>query len=714
MTRRTRLHIEALEDRCLPSFSPAVSYPGGSSPQSLATADFNNDGRLDLVTSNPGDNTICVLLGDGQGGFGSAADFDAWPTELVADRASLAVADFNQDGSLDVATVQFGYEAEYWLVSATSLLLGNGDGTFQPATFIGGGALAVAAGDLNNDGHMDLVFGCDDYNSFGYLQVYLGNGAGGFTYPASHWLSGAPDALTVGDVNGDRKLDVMVLHGNGYFIPGNGDGTFMNVLYNGEFYTTPGGLRVALGDLTGDGKLDVVFPGATIATHSWGVGGFSGPTNHSANGNLHTGVAMGDFNGDGHLDGVTSDADTGTISALLGNGNGTLSYVEAFATGSSPWAVAVGDFNGDGYLDVAAANGGSNTVSVLLNDGDWDDLPPPPPPTPTLAIDNAAVTEGNTGAVSATFTVSLSAPINVPVTVSYSTADSSATAGSDYQAASGTLTFAPGETTKTITVLVNGDRLGESHESYSVRLTNATAATIAQDWGNGTIFDDEPWISISDVTVTEGNTGSVNATFTVTLSFAYDADVTAHCGTADGSATADSDYTAGSGVVTIPAGQTSATVPIAVLGDRLGEPTESFAVNLSGVSNAYIADGQGVGAILDDEPRISITNVTKKEGNGKKTTLFTFTVTLSAAYDQAVTMSYSTVNGTATTGDGDYLAKTGTLTFAPGQTTKTITIEVKGDRKWEPNETFYLDLFGLSSNALFTKNRGIGTILNDD
>jgi hypothetical protein len=106
--------------------------------------------------------------------------------------------------------------------------------------------------------------------------------------------------------------------------------------------------------------------------------------------------------------------------------------------------------------------------------------------------------------------------------------------------------------------------------------------------------------------------------------------------------------------------------------------------------------------------------VTKSEGRSRKTTLFTFTVTLSAAYDQAVTMSFQTVNGTATTGDNDYITRTGTLTFAPGQTTKTITIEVKGDSKRETSETFYLDLSGNSSNSWFTKNRGIGTILNDD
>ena len=149
-------------------------------------------------------------------------------------------------------------------------------------------------------------------------------------------------------------------------------------------------------------------------------------------------------------------------------------------------------------------------------------------------------------------------------------------------------------------------------------------------------------------------------------------------------------------------------------GDRLAEPNETFAVNLSAATNATIADGQGVGTILDNEPRISISDVTKTEGKKNKTTLFTFTVTLSAAYDQPVTVSFQTVNGTATTGDNDYVAKTGTLTFAPGETTKTITIDVKGDNKKEANETFYLDLFGNSSNSLFTKKRGIGTILNDD
>jgi hypothetical protein len=165
--------------------------------------------------------------------------------------------------------------------------------------------------------------------------------------------------------------------------------------------------------------------------------------------------------------------------------------------------------------------------------------------------------------------------------------------------------------------------------------------------------------------------------------------------------------------VTFNPGETSKTITILVNGDRLGEANETFSVNLNQATSGFISDGQGVGIILDDEPRISISDVTKLEGKRGQTT-FTFTVTLSAAYDLAVTMSFRTVDGTAKTSDQDYIAKTGMLTFALGETTKTITIDGKGDSKREANETFYLDLFGNSGNSMFTKNRGTGTILNDD
>jgi len=215
------------------------------------------------------------------------------------------------------------------------------------------------------------------------------------------------------------------------------------------------------------------------------------------------------------------------------------------------------------------------------------------------------------------------------------------------------------------------------------------------------------------VTISEGNTGTVAAQFTVTLSAASTQTVTVAYATADGTATAGSDYQAASGTLTFAPGETSKTVTVLVNGDRLAEQNETFLVTLSAATNANTLGGRAVGTILDDEPRISISDVTRYEGKKGQTTLFTFTVTLSAAYDQPVTMSFKTTDGSAKSG-ADYTARTGTLTFAPGETTKTITISVIGDSKKEADETFYLDLSGNSMNSLLTKSRGVGTILNDD
>jgi probable HAF family extracellular repeat protein len=258
---------------------------------------------------------------------------------------------------------------------------------------------------------------------------------------------------------------------------------------------------------------------------------------------------------------------------------------------------------------------------------------------------------------------------------------------------------------------------------YAVAINNGGAIVVNGDNSSGEdraylltpIPPSTPTISIEDAqAVTEGNTGTTQVTFTVTLSEVSDQTVTVDFTTAAGSATAGSDYLSASGTLTFASGELSKTVTVLVNGDRFPEPNETFAVNLSNPTNATIADSQGQGTITDDEPRISISDVSKKEGKRGQTTLFVFAVTLSAAYDQAVTMSYATANGTAKTSDSDYVAKSGTLTFAPGETTKTITIEVIGDKKWELAETFYVDLFGLSTNALFTDDRGLGTILNDD
>src|SRR5262249_13858604 len=145
--------------------------------------------------------------------------------------------------------------------------------------------------------------------------------------------------------------------------------------------------------------------------------------------------------------------------------------------------------------------------------------------------------------------------------------------------------------------------------------------------------------------------------------------VTIHYSTSDYTATAGSDYTYTSGTLTFDPGVTSQQITVAVTGDRVGELDESFFVNLDSPVNANLIDSQGVGPIVDDEPRITISDVTANEGN-RKTTNFNFVVTLSFAYDATVTVDYATADGTATTRGQDYRAKSGTLTFAAGVTSQ--------------------------------------------
>ena len=200
------------------------------------------------------------------------------------------------------------------------------------------------------------------------------------------------------------------------------------------------------------------------------------------------------------------------------------------------------------------------------------------------------------------------------MTVNYSTANGTATAGSDYIATSGTLTFNPGDTTKTITVLVNGDTLNEANETFFVNLSNPVNATIADAQGLGTILNDDalPSISINDVSLAEGNSGTTNAVFTVTLSPASGQTVTVNYSTANGTATAGSDYIATSGTLTFNPGDTTKTITILVNGDTVVEPNETFSVNLTTVTNATITRGQGVGTIVNDDVAGSLSNISTR------------------------------------------------------------------------------------------------------
>jgi hypothetical protein len=343
-------------------------------------------------------------------------------------------------------------------------------------------------------------------------------------------------------------------------------------------------------------------------------------------------------------------------------------------------------------------------------------------PVPSLSINDIFITEGDSGSTNATFTVTLSAASGLPVTVNYNTSDGTATtADGDYAIASPTpITFAPGETSKVITVGVKGDNKFEANETFNVNLTGATNAIIAKSIGIGTINNDDllPKISISDATLNEGNNGTTpNASFTITLSNPSSDTVTVNYNTSDGTATtADGDYAIASPtLLTFAPGETSKVINVAVNGDNKFEANETFNVNLSGATNATIAKGTGVGTINNDDailiPSISIGDVTVTEGNSG-TKLANFTVSLSNASDQAIAVNYATANSSAIA-FSDYTNQAGTLTFAPGITSQIITVPIVGDKVDEANETFLVNLSN-PVNAKIADNQAVGTILDDD
>ncbi len=483
----------------------------------------------------------------------------------------------------------------------------------------------------------------------------------------------------------------------------------------------------------------------------------------------------------------------------------------------------------------ATPGAGGTAATGLVIDGAAV-TPPPPVVLPTLSIGDAAITEGNAGTSQLAFTVKLSQAATGPVTVHYSTADGTATAGSDYTAGSGTLTFAAGETSKTISVSITGDTVVEANETFSIALSGASGATIAQGSAVGTIVNDDvapppppttggaalgyavdsnwgsgftgamtvtagsgglngwtvafdasatitsiwnaqimshvgnhyvvsnaawngqvaggqaasfgfqatpgsagttasgftingvaaghdpvpppvpPSLSVADASVTEGNSGTSDLAFTVTLSAAATSPVTVAYATANGTATAGSDYAASAGTLTFAAGETSKVVHVQVTGDTVVEANESLTLSLSSPNGATIAHGTATGTIVNDDtaplPTLSIGDSSFAEGSAVAPGHGAFTVTLSAAATAPVAVHFATADGTATAGS-DYVAQSGTLTFAPGETQKTITVAAIGDATVEPNEGFTVTLAS-PVGATIAHGSGAGTIVNDD
>jgi type II secretory pathway component GspD/PulD (secretin) len=336
---------------------PRTDFSVGHSPNAVAVGDFNGDGKLDLAVANQGDNTVSILLGNGDGTFQSQATV---ATGLAPD--AIVTGDFNADGKLDIAVANF-------TDNSISIFPGNGDGTFTaPRTITGiNNPVAMVTGDFRGSGKLDLAV-LDQAD--GLVSIFLGNGDGTFANKIDTAVGKSPSALVTGDFNGDGKTDVAVTDAGANSITvllGNGDGTFFRRI---DFGTGVGPSGIAAADFNGDGRLDLAVTNKIDNTLSIflgnGDGTFGAPTSFTTDAGP-TALLTGNFASSPFSDLIVVCETANTVDVFLGLGNASFATPLSVPVGNSPVAAAKGDFIGNSLLDLAVANQASNTISVILN-----------------------------------------------------------------------------------------------------------------------------------------------------------------------------------------------------------------------------------------------------------------------------------------------------------------------------------------------------------
>ena len=339
-----------------------------------------------------------------------------------------------------------------------------------------------------------------------------------------------------------------------------------------------------------------------------------------------------------------------------------------------------------------STNGRSRTVQIENPEAIGTILEPgAEPPPSSLSVADAEASEGET----LHFVVTLDPVASETVTVDYATSNGTATAGNDYTSKSGTLTFQAGEIEKTVSVPITDDTTDDDGETLTLTLSNPSGAEVADATATGTIVAAPTLaaeLSVADAQATEGENATLD--FVVTLNPAASDTVTVDYATSDGTATAGDDYTDTSGTLTFAAGETEKTVSVPITDDTVADDGETLTLTLSGASGAEVSYAKATGTIRN--PELSVGDAEATEGDD---TTLDFVVTLDPAAGETVTVDYATSDGTATAGD-DYTDTSGTLTFAAGETEKTVSVPITDDTVADDGETLTLTLSNAAGGDL--------------
>jgi hypothetical protein len=660
-----------------------IDLPGAREPFGIAVGDFNADGNADAAIALAG-GILSVFRGSGNGVFQSP---QYWV--LPNTGGGLLAADVNLDSRKDLI-----YLENSGTSTIVPILNLNNQGFKTSRAVVYGGTDVVPA-DLTGDSLLDLVTGTDTVSGAPSEVVVTPNdGNHGFLSAANFATSGDFRALDAADFNGDGKMDIVTAHASGTnqiaVRLGDGAGALGPPIVTNWAGSV---VNVLAGRFNADSLTDVLLVevGQIRVLAGLGNGNFNTTPLQSITSDPNFRPQIADVNHDGKPDIIAFFF--GTLTCYLGNGNGTFTVSDARSINLRNFVM--GDVNGDGNPDIVVLRNPSGTAVVRYfgnGAGQFnatDDLTIPSQASGLIAADF-----NNDGFVD----IALSLQNNITILV---VVPSNAQTTGWVQP----LLYSVGSLGSQIMGLAAGDY--DHDGKVDIAFTNSGASGVIYN-KTGT----SPCMSINDVTITEGDTGALNANFAVSLTAPSLDPVLVNYSLTPGTAASGVDYQNVSGRLLIPAGQPSGTVAVPILGDLSDEFDETFTVTLSGTTNATLDDAVGAGTILDNdaEPTLTISNATKTE-NGASSSMI-FQVNLSVASGKPITFQYATADGSATA-NLDYAPTSGTGTIPPGTATSGVSVTITDDQMFEPDETLFVNLTN-PTNVVLGTTQAQGTITNDD